>query len=381
MAQLRVDTQLVTHSSRPHRPRGSRGGTGVLLCTAWGAAARRPGPSLPPPVPAAGEASPSRALPAWPRPRGLPARPGDHGIPERRLPRPRGLCAPALDPDPGRAPSPHGGPGPGGSPPALPPAAPAQRFPARKSRRRASSSASGAGLSCAGPALALALAAAQRLGASGPRGLPRPGPPCCRPFRLVSSQTSSPPRPGRSLFKPQVDLVAAQGALRVPRLVKPYAEKPIKTTWTADLHNCEMISVGLLDYMVTTFTCGRVSRECQDLPPGDLLSHQELLWKLCQTDPKVRYIIEKVCWEATKDYFDMKNYEKLKVLWLSYVKFWKSVTTGGEQNKSIQLLQRGDTSRQEKGIQTPGLVQFAFYPSPSQRRLPSSGLGRKAVLL
>ncbi|XP_077736674.1 uncharacterized protein LOC144302962 isoform X4 [Canis aureus] len=66
-----------------------------------------------------------------------------------------------------------------------------------------------------------------------------------------------------------------------------------------------MISVGLLDYMVTTFTCGRVSRECQDLPPGDLLSHQELLWKLCQTDPKVRYIIEKVCWEATKDYFDM----------------------------------------------------------------------------
>lgn len=47
------------------------------------------------------------------------------------------------------------------------------------------------------------------------------------------------------------------------------------------------LGVGLLDYMVTTFTCGRVSRECQDLPPGDLLSHQELLWKLCQTDPKV----------------------------------------------------------------------------------------------
>ena len=201
----------------------------MLLCTAWGAAARRPGPSLPPPVPAAGEASPSRALPAWLRPRGLPARPGDHGIPERRLPRPRGLCAPALDPDPGRAPSPHGGPGPGGSPPARAPA----RGPARAPARGPCSALSrpevpapsfefrfrGGAFPCRPRARARARRrpAPRGLGASGPRGLPRPGPPCCRPFRLVSSQTSSPPRPGRSLFKPQVDLVAAQGALRVPR--------------------------------------------------------------------------------------------------------------------------------------------------------------------
>ncbi|CAD7670970.1 unnamed protein product [Nyctereutes procyonoides] len=324
MAQLRVDTQLVTlrpgndHSSRPHRPRGSRGGTGVLLCTAWGAAAWRPGPFLSPPVPATGEASPSRALPAWPRPRvgpdpvsSLPARPRSRPGSRRRS-----LLS------------------------AFPPGSPGAEFQAP---------AAGAGLSRAGPR-------ARRSPA--PRGLPARGLRVVRLSVLLAARLPLCRVPGVLSVNPRSTWQGLRVPCKVPSLVKPYAEKPIKTTWTADLHNCEMIRVGLLGYMVTTFTCGRVSRECQDLPPGDLLSHQELLWKLCQTDPK-------------------KNYEKLKVLWLSYVKFWKSVTTGGEQ-VAIQLPQRGDTSRQEKGIQTPGLVQFAFYPSPSQvkmnRKIPSGGV-------